>query len=846
MDENENNSNSPKKDIIATIKPESIKMDILYFKNDLLKEIKQLEKDLLQKSKETNDALKDKISVYEIKMNFIKEQISSLSKKILDRNKTEEEISNINKISQRLLNESTTDKIKLNLLEKETRRSIDQINELLKKSIIYPGVIGSKAKFNTFHEFIDFLIAESNYNNNFRQKNNMDLSSFKLKVDKNINLLTFKIESNLVSSNGYTDRKVKEVLGKFDDILLKYKQNLNELRIENSDYVIQLEKDTKDLRRETNLIKNMRNQIFDKIDNEVNYIKTENEKIVENFKGFKEDIDIMKNDIIKIEKKIENLIIEKIGTLFDEQKKANENHDNFKKNYDENKNAIESKLNEIKEENNSINNFIHELNEKFNMISNYLVRNNKLNNQISDTDNNINKLMNNFESINNNNLNSVFSRDNRTNYTSIRSKHINSNNNVFTNRNMNNNIKIKNIVYNNNHRESIINLNKLSYIPNTENEKDFLNNNNNCVSPNNHNHISNQEQSIFNKKILDNLKINKIKKVAKISNHDNGNNNNINININNKYERNKNMNKKVSLNIRNKNVLKAQDKSKTIKLDEDKEKDKDIDYDDKIIKSKKSKIIKRRSFNDEKVKALEKFQKLLKININDVNAKLNEGTNTSNMSFKILNENKEIYDRFQFLNSNETKEGLNYKYINTKNSLSNNHHSNKINLLNIYNNGNQSDKNSNEDYSSTKNMIEAKTSSYFYHVEPMKKTKKKELNKRPDSQNILKFGRNNKLNLVKKTNSEIMNLKSDSKGEKMGTNSLSRLNNYFIKFLENETDDIKKKKKKNKKALKYKSLGNNIKITDEIKETINHKNNNNNNNNNNIRQIKGIFENKNK
>ena len=76
MDENENNSNSPKKDIIAAIKPESIKMDILYFKNDLLKEIKQLEKDLLQKSKETNDALKDKISVYEIKMNFIKEQIS--------------------------------------------------------------------------------------------------------------------------------------------------------------------------------------------------------------------------------------------------------------------------------------------------------------------------------------------------------------------------------------------------------------------------------------------------------------------------------------------------------------------------------------------------------------------------------------------------------------------------------------------------------------------------------------------------------------------------------------------------------------------------------------------------
>jgi hypothetical protein len=220
------------------MKPQAIKMDILLFKNDVLGEIKQIEKGIMDKSKETNDILKEKISIFDSKMNFINEQINSLSNKIVNGIKIEEKINTLNYARDQLLDQTTTNKIKINMIEKETRDSINRIDEMLKQSIIYPSVIGIKGKFRNFHEFIDFVLAESNTNNNFRQKNIMDLSSYKLKIEKSLQALGFRIESILSSCNSFTLRKIKDLQEKFEDGLGQYKDKLNELRIENSNYVI--------------------------------------------------------------------------------------------------------------------------------------------------------------------------------------------------------------------------------------------------------------------------------------------------------------------------------------------------------------------------------------------------------------------------------------------------------------------------------------------------------------------------------------------------------------------------------------------------------------------------------
>lgn len=866
IEQNNNNfSNLPessksKKDIIVELKPEGIKKDILFFKEEVLQEIKLLEKNLFQKNQESNEFIKNKISSYDIKIKILKDTINSLSNQVIDGIKNEEKLNSLYQSRQILLDATGSNKIKISLLERETRDSINRVNETLKQSIFYPGVIGNNGKFKNFHEFIDFLLNESNANSTFRHKNIMDLSSFKMKIDKSIQTMSFKIESNLLSNNSYTERKVKEIEDKFEDIILRYKKNLNDLRIENSDYVIKLERDTKDLRSETNIIKNMRKDIFDKIDTEVMNMKKENEKIIEMFQEFKSEVELIKNDINRIDKKIEELIVEKIGILFDGQKEANVNIENFNKKFNEHKNVYNKEIKEIKknieEEQNLLVNSIGEINDKLNSICGKVLYTNNTNHE-NKNDNNY--IYNDKGAINNN---IGLSKEKLSaNYTTNIGKI-----NTFSNRN----IKVKTFQGNNN-MAHIVNINRIGLISSQkrrEIEKDpYYNSNNNIITPNYMSRSDNNNNILSDKKLLETLKISKIQKVGKTNSNqykqNNINNNNrnetispeikkdnlhliknkkpnpsfspqsLNPNIKNNANINQNMNtKKFSTIYRIKTALNEKDKLKI-------EEEKDLDYEGyaKFFNLKKNRKIKRRSLNNEKIQTLQNFQKILKININDVDAKLNDFNNVSTASFKILKDNKEIYDRFFLSNStNDVKLGIKSafnKNTNTNDNNNQNRNIHRINLLNVNSIGNQSEKNSIEDHSSTKNMMEAKTSSYFYHLDLNKKIEKEYI-ARPDSHNILKLKRNNKIGLVRNPNSEIMNLKVASRNKPLGTNSLSRYHNYFIGFFDNENDNKKKKKTK----IKYKSL-NNKKFNDEIKDT------NINSNKNNIRKIKGIFGNKN-
>ena len=441
---NKNSNSKKEKDGIIDKKPESIKMDILYFKEEILHEVKNLERNLMQKNKETNDTLKENISNLESKYNSLKDNMNSLSDKVIEGIKIEEKLNEIYKTKETIEKETNANKIKISLLEKETHDGIYGINELLKQTILYPGVIGTRGKFNNFHEFIDFLLSESNANSNFRNQKIMDLSTFKLKIDKNLSTMGFKIQSNLISSNSYTDSKIQEILDKIDDFYRKNKKNLDDLRIENSDYVIQLERDTKDLRNEINNIKKMKTEIYARIEDALNSVRIEKEKMMEKLSEYKVDVDKAQKDINRLEKKIKELIVEKIGLLFDEQKQANKDIDKMRKIFDEYKINIEEKIdnidNKITKDQAQLFKSIDDINNKLNIIVNHIANNDKIYKSQFQNLNNIQKR--NLE--NNNNLLSPLKKKenensrNKDNNNLIKSNQISNLDNI--NISMNNNI----------------------------------------------------------------------------------------------------------------------------------------------------------------------------------------------------------------------------------------------------------------------------------------------------------------------------------------------------------------------------------------------------------------------
>ena len=56
---------------------------------------------------------------------------------------------------------------KFNELEKQFNDNIDGINKIFMKIVIYPSVIVKTAKFQSFHEFMDYVILEISQLNDF-------------------------------------------------------------------------------------------------------------------------------------------------------------------------------------------------------------------------------------------------------------------------------------------------------------------------------------------------------------------------------------------------------------------------------------------------------------------------------------------------------------------------------------------------------------------------------------------------------------------------------------------------------------------------------------------------------
>ena len=898
-----------KEDSIINMSPEAIKMDILLFKNDALREIKQIEKRIIDKSKETNDILKDKIALFDTKMNFINEQIKSVSNKMVDGIKIEERINTLIQAREQLLDQTTTNKIKLSMVEKETRDSINRIDGILKESIVYPGVIGVNGKFLNFHDFIDFVITESNLNNNFRQKNIMDLSSYKLKIEKALQALGFKIESILSSCNSFTLTKIKELQERFDYSIDQYKEKLNELRIENSNYVIQLEKDTKDLRNETNIIKNMKSDIFSKIDNDVNNMKKDNANIIQIFETYKGDFEKINEDLSKLEKIMENNMSKRILILFDEQKKIYENIDKIKKEHNDFINVkINDKIKDIVNEqikNAFKDNTVNQINLNSMLIDdNININNTNFNqnynqniiiNQNQNQNNNINNNNNQNNNINNN-INNNLNNNQYKNYNYNLKNNLNNNqNNIIINNNIplinsNNIIKDKNNddIYNDrksyffprHHFNNLINNNSTNNInftnrrmsiyssPKKRMKIDYENNYNlNTIFHGRTNNNFNNN-IIMNQKILENLK-NNMNNTNNINGFNNNNskivstiNNNINENIlseikndnilsikkssfhkiqpkkkssfqsdsiqeenNNKYNKNIHF----EPNVNKYSIISRNKKKAQIKYKFKSEKENNINYDDyiKIFNVNKNKISHRKSsFDQEKKEDLQKFQKLLKININDVDAKLNNADNSSSSSFELLNENQEIFDPFT-----NTKENLqnNNNNINENIKFKNDSKSNfsKINILSspLQNVQNSSDRYINEEDLSTKNIMAAKTSSDFYPNDQRKRKIESTL-KANKNKKIFQLNKKiNEKNSIKKTNSDLLNLQSNLKSraqnsfnqnfkvsflgttgdqiKKQNEDSIHKYHNYFIGFQFGSDDKKIKKHKRRNKSNKY-------------------------------------------
>ena len=386
----------------------SIKQDILFFKNDMLKDIRKLEEKLNLKMTNQNLMSSEQYNAFEKKMDSITTQITEINSLLVNNTNLTEKVNTLQIFKSRTEDSIFRVNARINTFEKEYREYIDNVEILINNNLKYPGIIGKNSRFSNFRHFIDYILKYFNDFNDFKDEiRNFNFNEFKKKIISDLNDFRFAINENYSNSILLIQRNVQDFDKRMDDLIKKNEKFLkaNESKFEElenkinnylSEYQAKFtsleqninEKYDEQLKEVEN-IKNLKNEFIE----EMEKIKTKFEEIKKNEES--KDINNENNFLLKIINN--NYISESQKGTEENNNIENDNYKNLQKLLIEQKEESQAVLksrnfNNQKNEHQKMNNII-----KLLLLNNNNNNNNKIN--LSIIKNNCNEIMKKIKNI---------------------------------------------------------------------------------------------------------------------------------------------------------------------------------------------------------------------------------------------------------------------------------------------------------------------------------------------------------------------------------------------------------------------------------------------------------------
>ena len=306
--------------------------ELLYFKEEIFRTLKDFEKKISEKTKESLTQFNTRIEETNTLINKYKNETNIFQTKD-DFQKEKKEI--INEASNlRYFNENFNAlEIQIEALRKEFRDSCYKYDKIFIDQLTLPGIIGEKCKYKSIRDYIKHNIDEMNRISTLNQKNISDIKLNKAKLEDRITEFKYYIESNKQQLNHAVNLKIAQFDEKHKDRFLLIENDIKNLNLglpikeRNNDDNNQIDIN-KEAARTFNF-NQLSNQLKDKMDETLEKSKQMNLTV------------IRENEVTKYElNKVKSIFIELFKILIEKSKEL-ENNKIIKEFMDKNK--IETK-----------------------------------------------------------------------------------------------------------------------------------------------------------------------------------------------------------------------------------------------------------------------------------------------------------------------------------------------------------------------------------------------------------------------------------------------------------------------------------------------------------------------
>ena len=418
--------------------------------SNLSEDLNKFKEEILSLISENNKKIDEKIENYKSEISKQENEYDAITKRINSQyseilssqaqiNTKFDELKGYNAFVARTTDQITTHEIRISTLKMDLNKAIEKYDKIYLDNFVIPGVIGNYCKYKNCKDFIEDTLNQFSKLNSFKERNILDLKSYKEKLEGIIKTFQIMIDNSIKTNMQYSNEIGAKTERNCKDMIEIVNEKMMELRIENTKYAIELKEKSLDLSKDWEKILKIKEEINELFKKEVENYKIISNNNINSFNEFKKDFGFIRTKFFELAEFIKDVRFRKnLGNNV--QKKEIKNV--VKKITRKRKNSFDERDLKLTKDEKDILSFNFKRNDSTNQLrqsQSLDVENKKKKNIKDDRINNIKRIVSENSSINNKEDSFI---DNSSNLTIT----INNNNNNRYNNNDNNLENNKNII----------------------------------------------------------------------------------------------------------------------------------------------------------------------------------------------------------------------------------------------------------------------------------------------------------------------------------------------------------------------------------------------------------------
>jgi hypothetical protein len=269
------------------------------FKNEILKEVREVEKKMEGNYKKFLSDLDVKLQNYDKQLEWFSVKIKDGQASSSDKMKLEK-VDELSAFHKKATDQILTHDVRINAIQKDLRDACFKYDKIFLENLTIPGCIGEYCKYKSIKDYLEVNMSQVGTLMTFKEKHTLDLKAYKERVDGQIREMSMQLENVEKHLKLYTAKLMEQTEESYKKEISHVGDRLSELRMENHKYAFNLQKTANELAVEYDKILNIKSEVYKKLDDSVDNFKNLH-------KGTLDDFHDTRNDFEGIKKKFTEL-----------------------------------------------------------------------------------------------------------------------------------------------------------------------------------------------------------------------------------------------------------------------------------------------------------------------------------------------------------------------------------------------------------------------------------------------------------------------------------------------------------------------------------------------------------